>query len=117
MSSAVLTLHFRNEETLRNLEQAAEALGVSKDEFAESAIERELALGSAGLEGRLIRVVDRLRSYGPSDLERDIQEFAQSEVEFEDPLQSRIAESPDAHGIGALFGHPPGTRMILAMRP
>ena len=105
MSNAVLTLHFRNEETLRNLEQAAEALGVSKDELAESAIERELALG-ANLESRLVRTLDRLKSLGSGNLERDIQEFARSEVDFEDPLLSRYAETPDAHGIGALFGYP-----------
>lgn len=105
MSNAVLTLHFRNEETLRHLERAAEALGVSKDELAESAIERELALG-ANLEDRLVRTLDRLKSRGSGDLERDIQEYAQSEVDFEDPFCSRYAETPDAHGIGALFGHP-----------
>ena len=106
MSSAVLTLHFRNEETPRDLERAAEVLGVSKDELAEVAIERELAAVGAGLEGRLARALDRLKSYGPDDLERDIREFARSEVEFEDPLQARLVESPDAYGIGALFGHP-----------
>jgi hypothetical protein len=30
--------------------------------------------------------------------------LAQSEVEIEDPLQARRIESPDAYGIGALFG-------------
>lgn len=104
MSNAVLTLHFRNEETLRYLEQAAEALGVSKDELAESAIERELALG-AHTEDRLALTLDRLRSQGPGDLERDIQEFARSEMDFDDPFRSRFAETPDPHGIGALFGH------------
>jgi hypothetical protein len=105
MSRAALTLHFQNEETLRNLERAAEALGVSTDDFAEVAIERELAAVGAGLEGRLARSLERLKSYGPADLDRDLREIARSEVEVEDPLQARLAESPDVHGIGALFGH------------
>lgn len=105
MSSAALTLHFRNAETLRSLERAAEALGVSTDELAEAAIERELAAVGAGLEGRLSRALGRLKSYSPADLERDIRAFAESEVEVEDPLQARRVEPPDAYGIGALFGH------------
>jgi hypothetical protein len=106
MSRAALTLRFRNEETLRNLERAAEALGVSTGELAEVAIERELAAVGAGLEGRLTHVLERLKSYGPADLERDVEEFARNEVGFEDPLQSRLVESPDEYGIGALFGGP-----------
>lgn len=105
MSRATLTLHF-HEETLRNLERAAESLGVSKDDLAEAAIERELAAVGAGLEGRLSRALGKLKSYGPADLERDIVEFAHSEVEIEDPLRARLLESSDPHGIGALFGHP-----------
>jgi hypothetical protein len=106
MSRAALTVHFHRDETLRNLERAAEALGVSVDELAEVAIERELAAVGAGLEGRLTRSLERLRSYSPADLERDIRDFAQSEVEIEDPLQAHRIESPDAYGIGALFGDP-----------
>ena len=68
MSSAVLTLHFRNEETPRDLERAAEVLGVSKDELAEAVIERELAAVGAGLEGRLARTLDRLNAYSPRRL-------------------------------------------------
>jgi len=105
MSRAALTLHFQNEETLRNLERAAEELGVSMDELAEAAIERELAAVGAGLEGRLTRALSKLRTYTPADLDRDIREFARSEVELEDPLQAQRVESPDAYGIGALFGH------------
>jgi hypothetical protein len=93
MSRSALTLHFHNDETLRNLERAAEALGVSMDELAEVAIERELAAVGAGLEGRLSRALERLKSYSPADLDRDIQDFAQSEVEIEDPLQARRIES------------------------
>ncbi|HVR99342.1 MAG TPA: hypothetical protein VMW27_22160 [Thermoanaerobaculia bacterium] len=106
MSRAALTLHFRNQETLRKLERAAEALGVSTDELAEAAIERELAAIGAGLEDRFTRSLERLKSYGPADLDRDIRDLARSEVELEDPLQARLVESPDAYGIGALFGHP-----------
>jgi hypothetical protein len=106
MSRAALTLHFHNDGTLRNLERAAEALGVSVDDLAEVAIERELAAVGAGLEGRLIRALERLKSYSPAGLDQDIRIFAKSEVEIEDPLQARHIESPDAYGIGALFGDP-----------
>jgi hypothetical protein len=48
-------LRFRlwSEETLRNLERTAEALGVSADALAEAAIERELAVVGSGLDVRL----------------------------------------------------------------
>lgn len=106
MSQAALTLHFQNEETLRSLERVAEELGVSADELAEAAIERELAAIGTGLEERLVRVLERLKAYDPAaNLERAISEFARSEVEVEDPLQARRVESPDPYGIGALFGH------------
>jgi dTDP-4-amino-4,6-dideoxygalactose transaminase len=49
MSRAALTVHFHRDETLRNLERTAEALGVSIDELAEVAIERELAAVGARL--------------------------------------------------------------------
>lgn len=106
MSRAALTLHFHNEETLRSLERVAESLGISADELAEAAIERELAAVGAGLDTKLTRALERLKSYGPEDQDRDIQELARSEVEVEDPLQARRVESTDPYGIGALFGHP-----------
>jgi hypothetical protein len=106
MSHAALTLHFHNDETLRNLERTAEELGVSTADLAEVAIERELAAVGAGLEGKLARSLKRLKSYSPEDLDRDIRDFAKSEVEIEDPLQARRIESPDVYGIGALFGDP-----------
>src|SRR3954464_6317285 len=104
MSRAALTLHFHNDETLHNLERTAEALGVSMDDLAEVAIERELAAVGAGREGRLTRTLERIKSYSPADLDRDIRAFAQSEAENEDPLRARRIESSDAYGIGALFG-------------
>ncbi|HKI02952.1 MAG TPA: hypothetical protein VKK31_13335 [Thermoanaerobaculia bacterium] len=106
MENAALTLHFHNHETLRHLERAAEALGVSMNELAEAAIERELAVVGASLEGKLARSLERLKSYGPADLDLDIRAFARSEVELEDPLQARRVELADAYGIGALFGDP-----------
>ncbi len=76
--------------------------------FAEIAIELELAALGAGIEGRFTRSLERLRSYGPADLERDIRDLAQGELEIEDSFQARRIESPDAYGIGALFGDPIG---------
>jgi len=107
MNRRALTLRFRNEETLRNLERTAEALGVPTDALAEAAIERELASVGSGLEVRLARVLERMKSTGLADLDRDIRSFATSEVEVEDPLQAQLveSESQDAYGIGALFGH------------
>jgi hypothetical protein len=105
MRSRALTLRFRNEETLRILEETAEALGVSAGALAEAAIERELAVVGSNLEARLSRTLESLRSTVPADLERDAGDFARSELEFEDPLKARLVESPDAYGIGALFGH------------
>jgi hypothetical protein len=87
--SRSLTLHFHNDETLQNLERAASALGVSMDDLAEVAIERELAAVGTGLESRLSRSLERLKSYGAEDLDWDIQAFARTEVEIEDPLQAR----------------------------
>jgi hypothetical protein len=106
MSRAALTLHFHNEETLHTLERVAEALGVSANQLAEVAIERELVAVGAGLDGPLARILDRMKSYGPADLDRDIQDLARSEVKIEDPLLARLVESPDTYGIGAVFGDP-----------
>jgi hypothetical protein len=108
MRSAALTLHLHSEETLRNLARAAEALGVSIDALAEAAIERELAVVGAGLEGRLARALKGLESYGPEELNRDIRDFARSEVEIDDPLKARRIEVIDDYGIGAIFGDPVG---------
>lgn len=101
-----LIVHFRNEETLRNLERTAEALGIPMDELAEAAL--EIAVLGAGLEGRLKRVAERLEAYGPQDLERDIREFARTEAASRDPLQARrvsfeSTDRQDPYQIGALF--------------
>jgi hypothetical protein len=106
MSPVPLTLQIRNAETLRNLEQVAKALGVSTDDFAEAAIERELAVVGAGLEGKLVRALEKLKSYSSADLDRDLKELVRSEIEIEDPLRARLVEPSDAYGVGALFGHP-----------
>jgi hypothetical protein len=95
MNRAALTLHFHNDETLRNIERVAEALGISRDGLAEVAIERELAAVGAGLEGRFSRALERLKSYSPADLDQDIRDFAKNEVEIEDPLQARLIESSE----------------------
>jgi hypothetical protein len=106
MRPAALTLHFRNLETLRNLERAAEALGLTTDELAEAAIERELVAVGAGLGGRLARALKKLETYSPERLDQDVEAFARSEVDVEDPLQARRLKASDAYGIGALFGDP-----------
>jgi hypothetical protein len=120
MSPAVLTLRFRHNETLRLLERTAKALGVSVNVLAEVAIERELAALGIGLEGRLTRALESLKSYDPGDLDRldrDIKAFARSEA-TKDPLQARLVESPDSYGIGALFADSAARgRVGLGRRP
>lgn len=101
-----LIVHFRNEETLKNLERTAEALGIPMAELAEAAL--EIAVLGASSESRLKRVSERLDAYGPQDRERDIQEFARSEVASRDPLQSRLVnteltDKQDPYHIGTLF--------------
>jgi hypothetical protein len=90
MEPARLTLHFRNLETLRDLKRAADALGVTIDQLAEAAIERELTVVGAGLEGRLSRALKRLGSYGSEKIGPDIAAFARSEAEIDDPLQATV---------------------------
>jgi hypothetical protein len=102
-SSAILTLRFRNEETLRHLEQTAHELGISADELAEAAIERELASMGTDRENKLVGILDRLKTYKRGSAEQDAQDFARSEVEFDDPFQGRLVSTDDPHGIGALF--------------
>ena len=84
-----LVVHFRNEETLRHLERTAEALGIPVDELAEAAL--EIAVLGASSEGRLKHVAERLGAYGPEELDRDILEFARSEVAYEDPLDCHFS--------------------------
>lgn len=100
MSYAV-TVHLSNEATLRDLESTAEALGISLDELAEAAF--QIAVLSNNVKGRLEGLSERLQAYGRADLERDIQEFARSEVAFRDPLQARRVDMQDPYDIGALF--------------
>jgi hypothetical protein len=106
-----LIVHFRNEETLRNLERTAEALGIPMDELAEAAL--EIAALSVGVEERAKRISENLGAYGPDDLEHNIREFARSEVAYPDPLQARrvdarLVDDQDPYGIGALFARTVG---------
>ena len=101
----VLTLRFRNSETLRQLERTAATLGLSADELAETAIELELASRGTVFEERLDHILRRLQSAGAADFDQAIEDFAHGEVETADPLKAHRVDSPDAYGIGALFGH------------
>jgi hypothetical protein len=74
---------------------------MSMSELGEAAL--QIAALSTDLEGRLARMSARLEGYGDADLEQDIQEFARSEVAYEDPLKARRMEMQDPYGIGALF--------------
>ena len=72
MSGAVFTLRFRDQETLRSLERTAAALGVSTTDLAEAAIERELTVLGSDLDHRLTRALERLKSAGLTDLDRQM---------------------------------------------
>jgi hypothetical protein len=96
-----LTVQLSDEETFRSLERTAEVLGMSLSELGEAAL--QTAALSTNLEARLERMSERLDAYDEADLERDIQEFARSEVAYADPLQARRLEMQDPYGIGALF--------------
>jgi hypothetical protein len=97
------TLRFQDARTHRALKLTADLLGVSMNELAERAIVHELEVLGTGLEDRLHRTADLLRSYRGEDVERDVEEFARAEVEVEDPLRSRAATIGDPHGVGAAF--------------
>ena len=101
-SSYGMVLRFRNPETRRNLQRTAEALGVSVDDLAEAAIQQELTAFASNLEPQLQSLDDRLASF-EEDPERDVEDFAQAEVTFEDPLRARRVRAVDAYGIGAAF--------------
>lgn len=103
MNDPALTLHFKNENTFRALQETARALGISMNELAEAAIERELEVIGPELDQRLARIVDLLPSYHGQGTEEDIEAFAHSETSVEDPLRARLAEAEDLHGIGAAF--------------
>lgn len=96
-----LTVQLPDEETFRSLERTAEILGMSMSELGEAAL--QIAALSTDLESRLARTSERLETSDEADLEWDIQEFARSEVAYEDPLQARRTEMQDPYGIGALF--------------
>jgi predicted transcriptional regulator len=103
MSDTALTLRFKNENTFRALQETAKALGLSVNELAEAAIEKELELIGPELEHRLARIAELLPSYHGQGIEQDIEAFAHGEVSIEDPLRARLAEAEDLHGIGAAF--------------
>ena len=92
--AAVLKVHFRNEETLRNLEQAAHKLGISADELAETAIERELASIGAGLERKLGGILDRLKSRGRGAGERGDLELRPLRGGIRRSLSGQAREAP-----------------------
>jgi transcriptional regulator with XRE-family HTH domain len=98
-----MVLRFRNAETHRMLQRAAEALGVPMDELAEAAIRQELAALAINLEPSLQRTLELLGSFEEDDPERSAEEFARAEGMYDDPLRARRASPEDVYGIGAAF--------------
>ena len=88
---------------MADIQRTAATLGVPPDELTEAAIESEPASMGACLDDKLVGVMERLRTSGPGDLDRAIEDFARVEVEVDDPLKARRVESADAYYIRALF--------------
>lgn len=100
------TLRFQDESLHRDLQNAAEQLGIPMRQIAEEAIKHELVLLGVGFEDRLTRSVERLQTLRRDGFERDVKRFAQGEVTVEDPLRSRHLGTEDPLGVGASFAHP-----------
>lgn len=97
------TLRFHSDDTYRSLQLTAKVLGVSMNQLAEAAIERELAVIGADLEEKLTRTVEMLRTMRSKDFQKEIEAFARAEVEVADPLACRMLETDDKYGVGAAF--------------
>ena len=100
------TLRFRNQNTRRALQLTAKTMGISMNQLAESAIERELAVIGADLEEKLTRTAELLRSLRDKDFDDDVAAFAKAEVDLADPLRCRMLETEDEYGVGAAFARP-----------
>lgn len=107
MKRPVLTLRFHNTRTHTRLKKVAGLVGVSMNDIAEVAIERELDFLAADLEDELLETVDALRSWRYTDeqLTVDIAAFSEGEAHERDPLQATMAppNSADAVGVRDIF--------------
>jgi hypothetical protein len=105
---SVLTLRFKRSALHGRLRRVSKMIGVSMNELAEVAIERELDLLAADLEQELMETVKTLRSwqYDEGELERDAAAFAAGEAFERDPVRSKNVVDPA--GIGELFAGPMG---------
>ncbi len=107
MKRAVLTIRFRHKATHRRLKKVAELVGVSMNDIAQVAIERELDFLAADLQDELLETVAVLRSWRYSDehLAVDIAAFGEGEAHERDPLQATMvsANTADAVGVRDIF--------------
>jgi len=107
MKRPVLTLRFHHKATHTRLKKVAGLVGVSMNDIAEVAIERELDFLAADLEDELLETVDALRSWTYTDeqLAADIAAFSEGEAHERDPLRATIApaNTADSAGVRDIF--------------
>lgn len=101
------TLRFRNRSNHEILGLLAERYGVTKNQLAEEMLARELQAAALLLEQDLTGTLALLRNYRREEhLSAAIQEFAQAEAYEEDPIKTRMVETPrthDAYGVAEAF--------------
>ncbi len=102
MKHSVLTLRFHDKRTHTRLKKVAGLLGVSMNDIAETAIERELDFLAADLEDELLETVEALRNwrYTDEEVEADVVAFGEGEAYERDPLQATMMSQDRADAVG-----------------
>jgi hypothetical protein len=94
------TLRFHDRSNHEMLGLLAEHYGVTKNQLAEEMLERELRAAVLLLEQDLTGTLALLRKYRRQDhLSGAIEEFAQAEAYGQDPIQTRMVQTPRAHDV------------------
>jgi predicted HicB family RNase H-like nuclease len=101
------TLRFHNRSNHEILGLLAEHYGVTKNQLAEEMLERELHAAALLLEQDLTGTLALLHNYRRAEhLQQAIADFAEAEAYEEDPIKTRIVETPrthDAYGVADAF--------------
>jgi hypothetical protein len=101
------TLRFHNRSNHEILGLLAEHYGVTKNQLAEEMLERELQAAALLLEQDLTGTLALLHNYRRDEhLQQAIASFAQAEAYEEDPIKTRMVETPrthDAYGVADAF--------------
>ena len=96
-----------DDESFRLLRILSSSLGVSMNRLARDMVTRESHVLAAGLELDMAETLAALNAFRAPSHEAQAAEFAEAEVENEDPLRSRHVGSalPDPYGVEAAFAH------------